>query len=230
MLSRPSMWQAPALCCARVCRVAKIVGIHGIAQQYKGGNELRAEWLPALKDGLIAAGRRDLSDAVREDDLRVSFFGNLFRPRGAMGGEYPPFTAADLTSDAEVALLTEFYDQAVALEPQLGPPTGALGPVRVGVEVMAERLLRSRTFARLAARVFVGNLKQVTQFLDEPKTKDNVLARVAQEIDDNTRILIGHSLGSIVAYEYLCRYQPPRVELLVTLGRPWGLRMSSSTG
>lgn len=69
--------------------MVKIVGIHGIAQQYQGGNELLAEWLPALKDGLDAAGRRDLSNMVGEDDLRVSFFGNLFRPRGAMGAEFP---------------------------------------------------------------------------------------------------------------------------------------------
>jgi hypothetical protein len=37
--------------------MARIVGIHEIAQQYKGGNELRAEWLPAVKDGLEAAER-----------------------------------------------------------------------------------------------------------------------------------------------------------------------------
>ena len=79
----------PVLC--KSCDVGKIVGIHGIAQQYKGGNELRAEWLPAIEDGLIAAGRRDLSEAVREEDLRVSFFGNLFRPRGAMGAEFAPY-------------------------------------------------------------------------------------------------------------------------------------------
>jgi hypothetical protein len=202
----------------------KIVGIHGIAQQYKGGNELRAEWLPALKDGLIVAGHRDAADAVGDEDVRVSFFGNLFRPPGAMGAEFPPSTAADLTSDVEVELLTELYDEAVAQEPALGPPPGALGSVRVGVQVMAERLLRSRTFARLISeRALVGNLRQVTQFLDVPQTKDNVLVRVHEEIDDSTRILIGHSLGSVVAYEYLCRYQPPGIEVLVTLGSPLGI-------
>jgi hypothetical protein len=204
--------------------VSTIVGIHGIAQQYKGGNELTAEWLPPLKDGLIAAGCRDAADAVRDGDLRVSFFGSLFRPRGAMGAEFPPFSAADLTSAAEVVLLTELYDQAVTLEPELGPPAGALGPLRVSVQVMVERLLRSHTFARLIAeRALVGNLKQVTQFLDVPQIKDSVLARVDEEIDDSTRILIGHSLGSIVAYEYLCRFAPPAIELLVTLGSPLGI-------
>ncbi len=84
-----------------------------------GGNQLRAEWLPALQDGLIAAGRRDLAAGVRDGDLRVSFFGNLFRPRGAMGAEFAPFTAADLASAAEVELLGELYRQAVELEPKL---------------------------------------------------------------------------------------------------------------
>ena len=36
-------------------------------------------------------------------------------------------------------------------------------------------------------------------------------------------MLIGHSLGSVVAYEYVCRYRPPSVELLVTLGSPLGI-------
>jgi hypothetical protein len=124
----------------------------GSTESLSNTGELRAEWLPALKDGLIAAERRDLSDAVRDDDLRISFFGSLFRPHGAMGAEFPPFNAADLTSDQEVALLSELYDQAVAQQPELGPPTGALGPIRVGVQVMAQRLLRSRTFAQLAER------------------------------------------------------------------------------
>lgn len=36
-------------------------------------------------------------------------------------------------------------------------------------------------------------------------------------------MLIGHSLGSVVAYEYLCRVRPPSVELLVTVGSPLGI-------
>lgn len=208
---------------AKLGFMPKIVGIHGIAQQYKGGNELRAEWLPALKDGLEAAGRRDLAEKLAEEDLRVSFFGSLFRPPGAMGGEFPPFTAADLTSDAEVALLDELYDRAAEQQPELGKPAGALGPVRVRVQIMVERLLRSRTFAGLAERALVGNFKQVTQFLDAATTKDKVLARVGEQIGQDTRIVIGHSLGSVVAYEYLCRHRPPTIELFVTLGSPLGI-------
>lgn len=201
-----------------------MVGIHGIGQQHRGANELRSIWLPSVRDGLEAAGHRQFADALSEEDLRVCFFGNLFRPKGAMGTDLPPYTAGDLTSEREIGLLTELYDQAVAQEPALGSPQGALG-VRVRVQVMVERLLRSSTFATLISeRILVGSLKQVIRYLDNPDVKDQVLERVHKEIDDCTRALIGHSLGSVVAYEYLCRYQPAGVELLVTLGSPLGIR------
>ena len=53
--------------------------------------------------------------------------------------------------------------------------------------------------------------------------KAQVLAKVHEEVDHSTRVVIGHSLGSVVAYEYLCGYRPSSVELLVTLGSPLGI-------
>lgn len=91
------------------------------------------------------------------------------------------------------------------------------------VQVMVERLLRSDTFAGVAQRAFIRDLKQVSSFLNDPSVKEAVLARVGEWVDADTRVLIGHSLGSVVAYEYLCRYQPSSVELLVTLGSPLGI-------
>ena len=202
-----------------------IVGVHGIAQQYKGGNALRNEWLPALRDGLEEAGHQDLSDGFRDTDLKVSFFGSFFRPKGAMGADFPPYTAEDLMSELEVDLLTDLYNQAVLDDPRLGPPVGSLSRVRVSVQLMVERLLRSRAFAGLIPeRAFVGSLKQVILFLTDTAVKDSVLARVHDTIGGDTRALVGHSLGSIVTYEYLCKYQPSQVEVLVTLGSPLGIR------
>jgi pimeloyl-ACP methyl ester carboxylesterase len=119
-------------------------------------------------------------------------------------------------------LLTTLYE-AVAVEPRLGADTtGALGPP-VSVQVMAERLLRSPIFAGLVERTLVGNFKQVTQFLSDKAIKKDVLDLVDEEIDSSTRVLIGHSLGSVIAYEYLCQYKPPGIELFVTLGSPLGI-------
>jgi hypothetical protein len=48
--------------------MAKVVGVHGVGQQFKGEETLRMEWLPALKDGLAQADRQLQSD----DDLALS--------------------------------------------------------------------------------------------------------------------------------------------------------------
>ena len=59
----------------------------------------------------------------------------------------------------------------------IGPPAGGNGAGQgVAAQVMLERLLCSRTFARVAQRGFIGNLKQVTAFLAKPDVKERVLA------------------------------------------------------
>jgi hypothetical protein len=61
--------------------MARVVGVHGVGNQFHGENTLRAEWLPALKDGLARADRRLASD----EDFACAFYGNLFRSRGKTG-------------------------------------------------------------------------------------------------------------------------------------------------
>jgi hypothetical protein len=201
----------------------RVLGVHGIGQQYRSGPELTRGWWEALRGGLEVAWFRPTADNLAEADVRVAFFGDLFRPQGALAGGGPPYTPADLQPGAERDLLQAWYQAAVAQDPSLGPPPGALGPGRVAAQAMVERLLRSRSFASVAQRGFVGNLKQVTAFLASPDVKERVLQRVAEEITPDTRVFVGHSLGSIVLYEYLARYRPPQVELLVTVGSPLGI-------
>ena len=98
-----------------------------------------------------------------------------------------------------------------------------MGAGTVTVQAMLKRLARSKTLAGIAERAFVGNLKQVTTFLTKPIIKEEVLARVREQVSTDTRVMIGHSLGSVVAYEFLCQDRPPAVELLVTLGSPLGI-------
>ena len=203
--------------------MAVIVGIHGIAQQFKGGYELGSVWFDALRDGLAAAGCGATADTLTPASLRVAYFGNLFRPTGAMPAGEPPFSATDIRPGPEQALLAELYEAAIEEDPSLAPPAGAMGAGRVAVQVMLERLLQSATFARVAQRGFIGNLRQVTAFLADRSVKESVLARINEEVSGDTRVLVGHSLGSVVAYEYLYRYQPPSIELLVTLGCPLGI-------
>lgn len=88
---------------------------------------------------------------------------------------------------------------------------------------MLDRLLRSRIFAGVAQRALIGDLKQVTAFLNNPGMKERVLERTSRELTPDTKVIIGHSLGSVVAYEFLARFAPPQVKLLVTVGSPLGI-------
>lgn len=203
--------------------MAVIVGVHGIAQQFRGGYQLGSIWFDCIRDGLAMAGHRATAATLEPAEVTVAFFGDLFRPQGAMAALDPPYTPEDIKPGPEQETLEAFYKAATALDPALGTPAEALGAGRVTVNVMLDRLMRSASFSMVIQRAFIGNLKQVTAFLCDPAVKENVLARVHEQTGPDTRVLIGHSLGSVVAYEYLCRYAPEQVDLLLTLGSPLGI-------
>lgn len=108
--------------------MAAIVGIHGIGQQFGDGFELTSVWYDALRDGLAASGSPANAVALAAGDVRVAFFGDLFRPLAAMGPQDPPYSPSDIQPGLERDLLTELYRAAVAQDPALSPPEGAMGP------------------------------------------------------------------------------------------------------
>lgn len=207
----------------------QILGIHGIAQQYKGGPQLTSQWWLAMRGGLEAAGRREVSDGLAVSDVRVVFYGDLFRPAatthgdGPKAGRGPPYTAAHIKPGPELAMLETWYAEALAQEPAKDGGEVKKGAVSATKQVMLKRLLRSDALAGVTERAFIGDLKQVTAFLSDPGIKERVLQRTAAEVTADTKVIIGHSLGSVVAYEFLARFAPPQVELLVSVGSPLGM-------
>lgn len=55
------------------------------------------------------------------------------------------------------------------------------------------------------------------------RVKKAVLATVRERVTADTQVAIGHSLGSVVAYEYLCQDQAASVKLLAPAGSPLGI-------
>lgn len=86
-------------------------------------------------------------------------------------------------------------------------------------------LPQSRYFTGLVLRALVSDLKQTTRYLLEPEIREAVRARVAAAITADTRVVVAHSLGSVVAYEVLCSLPGHAVRALVTLGSPLGTPM-----
>ena len=201
--------------------MASVVGVHGIGRQLKGANVLQAEWLPALRDGLGFARVK----FPRDDDLRCAFYGDLFRPAGTKALGIPPYDANDVVEDWEKELLDAWWREAAAVEQGLpGPESQTKARTPRNVQRALNVLSQSRFFAGIAERLFVFDLKQVHSYFHDQAVRQAVRERVEQAVDSKTRVMVGHSLGSVVAYEVLCAHPEWAVHTLVTLGSPLGIR------
>jgi hypothetical protein len=194
--------------------------VHGVGKQLLGEQLLLSDWLPALRDGVTRAGGAPLADT----DVAMAFYGDLFRPAGqTMAVGDPLFTAADVAPGLETELLLAWWEQAAKAEPAVPPPDGET-MVRAprAVQTALRALSRSRFFAGIAMRAMVFDLKQAGRYVQEPQLRAAARARVAALIGPDTRVVVAHSLGTLVAYETLCQLSGHGVRALVTMGSPIG--------
>jgi pimeloyl-ACP methyl ester carboxylesterase len=199
--------------------MARIVAIHGIAQQFRGEHLLAAEWLPALRDGLNRAGAK----LERDDDLAMVFYGDLFRPRGKAVSD--AYDASEVEDDWEKALLAAWWEEAARVDVTVqGSDFGGKGRTPAFVQRALEVLSHSKFFAGAATWLLIADLKQVRAYVQDDQMRASIQARVGPCIGSDTRIVIGHSLGSVVAYEALAAHPEWPARKLVTLGSPLGIR------
>jgi hypothetical protein len=225
--------------------MATIVFVHGIAQQQHGADVLENLWLPALASGVRAAGFDALADRLWRDraspegiEARMAFYGHLFlRPdqQGNTPGDLTPEetrlaqTLGEewLTRGAERSSNVR-VKQAAARE--LAYLHGQVGTQEQGARTLLRHVLNSVAcvpwFARvgmaLAERFVNRALQQVTRYMIDDAVRAATLAIVTALVDAETQIVVGHSLGSVIAYEAAHRLRHP-LPLLVTLGSPLGL-------
>ncbi|MEK6209440.1 MAG: hypothetical protein AABM64_03560 [Pseudomonadota bacterium] len=206
--------------------MALIVGVHGIAQQGKGAPKLVSEWWPSLLSGVDNAGRK-----IPDNSLACAYYGGLFRGRDKVraAGD-PPFIPADVKDPFEKVLLLEWWKAAAADDPSHVPAPKAAGQRGVPVLVQdgLQALTHSKFFVGIARSLMIGNLKQVRLYM-----QDNIIRTAAQDsvnavVATDTKVLVAHSLGSVVAYESLHRFkgQPnwANVKTLITLGSPLAIQ------
>jgi hypothetical protein len=199
--------------------MARIVGVHGIGHQFSGVHSLRAAWLPALKDGLARAGRELNSD----DDFTCAFYGQLFRIDGKKGFD-PPLDASDLDDAWEQEMLDQWWREAGRTDAAVPSPDGRTKiKTPNAVQRALDALSHSRFFAGLAERALILDLKQVRTYFEKPETRKMARACVECVVGSDTRVIIAHSLGSVVAYEALCAHPEWAVQTFVTLGSPLGI-------
>ncbi len=203
--------------------MGRIVCVHGIGQQFVGEQSLLREWTPALLDGLTRAGH---DGAATADDVVMGFYGNLFRQAGdrlAVGD--PMFTADDVESGLEEDLLLAWWREAAQVDPKVAPPDAdTLLRVPGSVQAALRQLSRCGFFGGVALRAMVFDLKQVRRYLLDQQMREAARTVVGKLITAETRVVVAHSLGSVVAYETLAAMPGHPVRALVTLGSPLGTK------
>jgi hypothetical protein len=224
--------------------MATIVLIHGIAQEQYSADLLESQWVPALAGGVRTAGFPDIADRLRTRagadgiDTRMAFYGHLFLRPGMQGAGDDSLTPAqealaeqlslEWLQRAQARATDEKQRQVAAIElAQLRPdPARQAQGLRSMVRGFYNSLARLRWFARLGnaivQRFVVKALSQVTCYLSNDAARAEIQQIVLNLIGADTRIIVAHSLGSIVAYEVAHRLNHP-LPLLVTLGSPLGV-------
>lgn len=223
--------------------MAVVVMVHGIGQEQRSADTLEGEWLASLAGGVRTAGHSDLTDRLwrlraspQGVDARMVFYGDLFLTPGQQGDE--PDALSPEQQELAGSLAQEWLRTAAARSSNLADRQEAARQLAL-LEAQGEQMgwrERVRTPMNALARIpwfahasmsIAGldrrALVQVTRYLTEPDLRRTVLDRVATLIGPETRVLIGHSLGSVVAYEAACLLDRP-LPLLLTLGCPLGLR------
>jgi len=212
----------------------KVVGIHGIAHTHLTAPQIEREWLPAIQGGLEEAG----FPRIAEGDFTIAAYGALFRPSGTRAGALPNLRAEDVQEEWETLLLLEWWREAAALSEanrvKRDPSGEALtiqspdfegrGATSALVQRALRQLAKSKYFTALGGeRAVLFLLKQVREYLHNLEMKQAIQKRLVEKVTPDTRVIIGHSLGTVVAYECLCDHPEWNVQTFVTMGSPLGV-------
>lgn len=208
--------------------------LRGDAEQVQARVEAKKRaWLAGLAKGLVLAGLPPVS----ADVTYYPYYGNLFaeriRSHEAAGGARPDLEVAGPVGPVEGVTedLVLESAQEIGFDPGSPPASPELesrlsGLLKSTVVRQALQFLSTKTGA--PEWVIEGFLRDVAYYLELDDMREQVLDVVRADVakaavDHGDIVVVGHSLGSVVAYD-LCQTLTagPRVRLLVTAGSPLG--------
>jgi hypothetical protein len=131
---------------------------------------------------------------VADDDVAFPFYGDIFRPTIDTGRP----TDEEVREIARVAGFLDFLEERFGSE---------------GWEAFAEEIGRERLRHLVA---------QLGRYFTDPALRAVVRERVDATIGPDTRVVVAHSMGTVVAYEVLASRSDHAVDTFVTLGSPLG--------
>lgn len=215
-----------------------IVGVHGVGNYLSGqpagqvAARRSADWAASVATGLGIQ-----PDAL---DMTVAYYAPYLHAGvpAAQAGALDPDRALD-TLDPDTGALARSWIQALDL-PEVSAQGRLTVPLRHAVTAAADRFSLDGRLTKLFVAVCFPEVARYLAADDSParaESREHVAATIAEH---RARVVIAHSLGTVIAYEALHAHPELEVDLLVTLGSPLALpdavfhrlqpRPSSGTG
>jgi hypothetical protein len=207
--------------------VIPVVGVHGIwnhSYLSSAGGDLEVAGKAISKDwaGWVAQGLGALRQpVVAPAKVPVAYYADCLR-RAVEQGTGDPAMLDPFAQELFAAWVDDLRLEV------LGPGAAPLTPegrltkwlLRQPAAWLAEH------FGAMAVSVVSAAAGELATYLDpefadlRQRARNRVIALVTEQ---RPRVLVAHSLGSVVAYEALCAIPDVRIEMFVTLGSPLGL-------
>jgi len=201
--------------------VTAIVGVHGVGNYPPGQPAAKvaarrsADWAASVATGL---GMRP--DAL---DMTVAYYAPFLHAGepAAQVATLDPDRALD-TLDPDTDALARSWIEALDL-PEVTVQGRLAVPLRHAVTAAADRFSLNGKLTKLFVAVCFPEVARYLAAADAParaQARDHVATTIAER---QARVVIAHSLGTVVAYEALHAHPELHVDLLVTLGSPLAL-------
>ncbi|MBN1150247.1 hypothetical protein JXA84_03380 [candidate division WOR-3 bacterium] len=190
----------------------EIMFIHGRAQGKKDPEEQKKAWIKALEKGLKSSGLGlpseikcifpfygDRLDYIVQETKFIPSIENTIRYKllEEMAENGGLLRDKEIESEGEKSI---FSDE--------------------NFQKLLKLLERDLDIGPSFLRIFT---KDVSMYLSREGVKKDINGIVVSEITENTRVVVGHSLGSVIGYEVLSGLEKPNIPLFITLGSPLGL-------
>jgi CHAT domain-containing protein len=205
----------------------RILITHGRGQAFQIPATLEREWADALRFGLESAGVTDPATL----DVGFAFYGDIWRPdrRAARDDDERGGAAGDVAAEDDRAVAAAMADEPTEL--QKGVADELLPPgdddERLAWDRLASIVRRLDEVFGVGEAVLTHFLKDLDEYFRDQEIREQTLAAVrdACRAEPGPIVLMGHSMGSIVAYDLLASEGAATlgVEALVTFGSPLGM-------
>jgi hypothetical protein len=214
--------------------IKQLMFVHGRAQEKKDAAALKREWIAAFREGLSKSGL-DLS--ISENMIRFPYYGQTLYD---LVSNVPPEKVAQVIVKGENAdeqqrafvraVIQEVRDKAGITDAEIAAVAGRAvvtkGPLNWECLHAVLRAIEQTVPGASGAAIAVAT-NDVYQYLFNIGIRDAIEEgiRKAMQPDADT-VIVGHSLGTVVAYSLLRREGKSsgwKVPLYVTLGCPLGV-------